>query len=240
MAEADKNAQEKKLSTFAWMTAPVVVGVFLPILILVLNIIGTTLLLQELDVTEGSMFLFMIGFVPLVSVAAPIFFCLIYISPLQLKMRRAINIAVSILVTIPMILLAVTALDSEQYVITELPLKNGYDCHIYADSSWEVSRLLYYEIRKSDEIIIPLTRYGSDRGREKYKFRAVYAENDTIIGIIETDRDSQELIAIYDAQTNESWPGLSESRLVKKWTYTFLKLKKENVDMPTPGYFENN
>ena len=214
----------------------ILITVLLPITILLLNMLGTGFLLVKLPVvTEGDWFLFGIFFVPLILIATPIFFCLIHICPLKFKTRVIINNAISILITVPVILFTVA--DTEQYVLKRIPLKNGYQCRIYVDSFRDPLGSLYYEIRQGGDVKVRMTDYDSVMDTKGYEFRAIYADNDTVFGVIQISEYSKDLIVIYDSKINKSWP---RSEAIEEMSNAFRVLKNENPEMPHPSYFGNN
>ena len=178
--------------------------------------------------------------VPIVVFIAFMSFVLIHISSLSLRKKRTIALMIGCIVTVPIIIFAMINLD--QYVLREIPLKNSSICYIYFDAS---NRGLYYEIREGNKIVIPKTLFAIDNERKNYHFQAIYAEHKMIIGILDLSEPRPALIAIYDMNTNESWPRLhtheesDNPQVFKKWMAIYEKLQKENPDIPIPYYFSS-
>ncbi|MCK5000333.1 MAG: hypothetical protein KAS23_12390 [Anaerohalosphaera sp.] len=218
--------------------------VILPSILLPLGIVGICYLSANLSfIAEGVAFVIWLVFLPMSILVGPILFLLIHCAlPFGFKKRRATSLAACSLILVLITLFAVTA--KEEYMIGKITLKNGYQCKIYAATCWEVSRPLCYEIRKDGTILVRKTYFDSDSGDGEYEFRAVYSDNDTIIGIIQISSDSEKLLAIYNVLNNESWPRLRydevsyDPKVIEKWTNIFMKLQKENPTIPVPILFK--
>jgi hypothetical protein len=148
---------------------------------------------------------------------------------------------------LPLVLVAYALLFPEHQTIQKIPLKHGYSCTIYGKIFDDLSGGgLYYQFQKGRSVVVPMNLYAYGfRGNadEEYRFSAIYAADEAIIGILDISAFSQkshQLIAIYDTRINESWDShtYSEDPAFKsKWRSIFQQLQEENPGVPVPRDF---
>jgi hypothetical protein len=76
-------------------------------------------------------------------------------------------------------------------------------------------------------IVIPKTLFHVDMD-EDHSYSLIYAENQSIIGVLETTTSPANLKAIVDFRTRTSWP---RTEYYEGWRIRIQKLQKENPDV---------
>lgn len=137
----------------------------------------------------------------------------------------------------------ISYLCSRRETIAELDVQSQRAVIITADSCWEVSRPIYYEVREAGRVVTPTTFIGGDSGNDPHDYEVIYAESGALVGVIETSAPLPELVIMQDFKSGESWPRLRENELSyaepvqRKWKDIFERLRRENPQLPTPDYF---
>jgi hypothetical protein len=112
--------------------------------------------------------------------------------------------------------------------IAELDAGDNRIIAISAASCWEgIGRPLYYEVRDNGMVVISKTLFCVDMG-EEHSYSLIYAENQSIIGVLEITTSSPNLRAIVDFRTRTSWP---RSEFYEGWRIRIQKLRQENPEV---------
>ncbi|MGB8703208.1 MAG: hypothetical protein WCD18_27630, partial [Thermosynechococcaceae cyanobacterium] len=133
---------------------------------------------------------------------------------------------------------------SSRESIAELDVQSQRTVIIMAGRCWEISRPIYYEVREAGRLVTPTTYISGDSGNEAHAYKVVYAESGALVGVIETTRAQPELVLIQDFKSGESWPRLRDNEVSyeepvqRKWKDIFERLRRENLQIPTPDYFK--
>ena len=185
-------------------------------------------------------------------IGMPIIFTLVYRSSWRWQRKAALNLLISWTCTLPFILYA--WLSPEHTLMTVLSLKQDYTCRIYVSSgaNTQSMRFFSYEIRHKQRILIPKTIFSDDEsgGKNDDRFEAIYANHDTIIGIVRRANLSPsdqpgELIAMYHHPMNVTWwpyylrSSDADPETLTQWKEAFTKLKLIAPDLPVPHDFSD-
>jgi hypothetical protein len=76
-------------------------------------------------------------------------------------------------------------------------------------------------------VVIPKTLFNVDMD-EDHSYSLIYAENQSIIGVLETTTSPPNLQAIIDFRTRTSWP---RSEYYEGWRIRIQKLQEENPEV---------
>ena len=135
------------------------------------------------------------------------------------------------------------SLCSKRATIAKLDLKHQRTAIVTAGSCWENARPLYYEINEAGRVITPTTYIGNDSGDDTHQYTVFYAEDESLIAVLETTSTPPEIIIMQDFKSGESWPRLrgnevsTDESVRQKWRGIFGKLQRENPQLPKPQYF---
>lgn len=130
-------------------------------------------------------------------------------------------------------------------LISELNVGINRFIKVTADSCWEVSRNLYYEVVQNSVVVSKKSRFDGDNGNNQHNYYVVYSNNKSLVGLIELVNNLPNIAAIYDFSSGESWPRLKDNELFgdyavrRKWQNIFRELQKENFNLHAPYYLLN-
>ena len=74
----------------------------------------------------------------------------------------------------------------------------------------EVSQSIYYQVKVDQKIVIPLCMICAGHDRGQLKFKTLLAKDGDLVGIFE-QKFPQEILAIHDFKSNNSWPRMKKS-----------------------------
>jgi hypothetical protein len=77
---------------------------------------------------------------------------------------------------------------------------------ISAEPCWEVGRALRYEVSERGIIISRKFLLEVDIGSERHSYTLIYAENRSLVGVLDTVTIPPHLVAIVDFRTGQTWP----------------------------------
>lgn len=122
--------------------------------------------------------------------------------------------------------------------LARINVGNNRTIFIYGETCWEISRGIYYEAHEGRKVIISPTLWDFDNPDENYNLEFITADNQSLVGIFDSNRPINEFFIIIDFRTGESWPRFMdgfEISLRKKNNF-FERLQKENpsIKIPTP------
>ena len=135
------------------------------------------------------------------------------------------------------------SLCSKRATIAKLDLKHQRTAIVTAASCWEHARPIYYEIKEAGQVITPTTYIGNDNGDDTHQYTVFYAEDESLIAVLETTATTPEIIIMQDFKSGESWPRFrdnevgTEESVRQKWRGIFDRLQRENPQLPKPQYF---
>ena len=128
--------------------------------------------------------------------------------------------------------------------ISELVVGNGRTIEITAQSCWEISRSVYYEVKENGNVVTPLCAMTFDSGSDRHRYAMLSARGGSLVGVVDTSQTPHELVILHDFGSGESWPRLRDFEVSyddavrKKWRGLFDQLKSENPELNRPKYFE--
>src|SRR5262245_38972689 len=99
----------------------------------------------------------------------------------------------------------------EQYVAATLNVDQNREIIIWADSYSENCEPYYYEVKENG--IVTSTIHFIGCNKDDPNFKLLFSRDRKIVGVIETEAP-EELLAIHDFGTGESWPS---GNLNDKW-----------------------
>ena len=90
--------------------------------------------------------------------------------------------------------------------IATLEAGEGKKIFIFAESEWEVSRGILYEVRTLEGVQVKRTlfMFAWPDDVNRLGFKLVRADGSDLVGVVE-NRDPKKLLIIHDFQTGESW-----------------------------------
>lgn len=128
--------------------------------------------------------------------------------------------------------------------ISALVVGKGRTIEITAQSCWEISRSVYYEVKENGKVVTPLYVITFDSGSDEHRYAIVSAKGGSLIGVVDTTQTPHELVILHDFRSGESWPRLRDDEVSydeavrKKWRDLFDQLQGENPQLHRPKYFE--
>ena len=114
---------------------------------------------------------------------------------------------------------------------------------ISAERCWEVGRGIHYEVREQDVVISPESLIDTDSG-ERHHYTTVYAENETLVGVLDTTVTPPKIVVIYDFKSRDTWPRARDDESSYGDAYEqqsrdlFSRLKLENPELVIPPYYQ--
>ncbi len=111
---------------------------------------------------------------------------------------------------------------------------------VTADSCGENARPIYYETREAGRVVTPATYNGNDSRDDSYEYTIFYAEDESLVAVLETTATPQKIVIMQDFKSGESWPRfpvneMGREELVKqKWKGVFERLQRENPQLTKP------
>jgi hypothetical protein len=131
--------------------------------------------------------------------------------------------------------------------LASFAVDHGQTIEITAQSSWEINRAIFYEVRDSaGKVITPRTFFSTDNGDDQHHYVAVFAEHQQLVGILETHADGRDLIIMQDLRTGDSWPRGKDDEVSygpdasARGRALFNRLKIQNPDLPRPDCLRDN
>jgi len=118
--------------------------------------------------------------------------------------------------------------------LTRVDAGNSRSVIFYADTCWEVSRNVFFEVQENGQPIIPRTGVGFHYSVD-YSFKVVSAENKSLVAVytpIVPDYDA--IFVMIDFGTREAWQAGEYSKGKAKGLEMFQRLKQANPDLPEP------
>jgi hypothetical protein len=128
--------------------------------------------------------------------------------------------------------------------ISEVVVGKGRTIEITAESCWEISRSVYYEVKENGNVVTPRCVITFDSGNDEHRYAVLSAKGGSLVGVVDTTRTPHELVILHDFRSGESWPRLRDYEVSydeavrKKWRNLFDQLKSENPELKKPEYFE--
>ena len=124
--------------------------------------------------------------------------------------------------------------------IARLDVREGREVLLTAGVCWEISRPIYYEIKKNGELVVPKSYLGGDSGFGEHQYEAIFGEGGSLVGILETTNGKRTLVVMQNFRTGDSWPRVKdwevsyEEHVVKRNLDLFDRLRKENPSLERP------
>jgi hypothetical protein len=104
----------------------------------------------------------------------------------------------------------------------------------YADTCWEVSRSVFYEVQENGQTIIPRTWLGRHFAIN-YTLKVVPAEDESLIVVYTSViPDYDAIFVMIDFRSRETWHNGENSQNGPKGLEMFRRLKQANPDLPEP------
>ena len=100
----------------------------------------------------------------------------------------------------------VTYLCSGKDVAEELGAGENRSIIITKERCFENNQAMYYEVRGEKGIIVPTTYLNGFDGSQPYEFKIVYAENQSLIGVVETKQGKPAVVIIQDFTNGDTFP----------------------------------
>lgn len=125
--------------------------------------------------------------------------------------------------------------------IAEVNLRHQRTILITADSCWEISRPIHYQVRAAGQVVTPKTYISSDYGSDSHAYQVIYAENGALVGVLETTATPPELLIMEDARSGRSWPEdlnrevAGQTSIQEKWRDIFERLQQEHPQLKIPA-----
>ncbi len=123
-------------------------------------------------------------------------------------------------------------------IYADLQLDNNRAILITAERCEENNRAIFYEVREGDHVVVPTTYLNGLDGNNALKFSMVYAEDRTLVGVIETSITPHDLVVMHDFKSGESWPRGKDNVVaygdteMKRGSEMFRRLSQENSQLP--------
>lgn len=131
----------------------------------------------------------------------------------------------------------VTYLCSGKDVADELWAGENRSIIIKKERCFENNQAMYYEVREGTSIIVPTTYLHGFDGSQPYEFKIVYAENQSLVGVVETKQGAPAVLIIQDFTKGETFPRPGDDEnwdsesYVKRAQSLYERLKRENPQM---------
>ena len=128
--------------------------------------------------------------------------------------------------------------------ISTLVVGKDRTIEITAQSCWEISRSVYYEVKENGRVVTPLYSMTFDSGSDEHRYAILTARGGSLVGVVDTTQTPHELVILHDFRSGESWPRLRDDEVSydaavrKKWRDLFDQLQSENPELKRPEYFE--
>ena len=128
--------------------------------------------------------------------------------------------------------------------ISTLVVGQGRTIEITAESCWEISRSVYYEVKENGNVMTPRYAMTFDSGNDEHQYAILSAKGGSLVGVVDTSQTTHELVILHDFGSGESWPRLRDDEVSyneavrKKWRDLFDQLQSENPELNRPEYFE--
>jgi hypothetical protein len=128
--------------------------------------------------------------------------------------------------------------------IAELAVGKARTIEITAQSCWEISRSIYYEVKENGNVVTPLYAMSFDSGSDEHRYAILRANGGSLVGVVDTTKTPNELVILHDFGSGQSWPRLRNNEVSydeavrKKWRDLFDELKSENPELNRPEYFQ--
>ncbi len=162
--------------------------------------------------------------------------------------RRVILVSIVALVFVCVFLCAnagniLDGLCKEDTAIADLDAGSNRHIIITGQSCWEVGRGLHYEVKDGGRIVSPKSLYDVDEGNS-HTYSLIYADNKSLVGVIEMTRKQSRILAIYDFNSGNTYPrpkddevGVEET-VQQRWRGLFQRLHQENPQIPIPSEYQ--
>jgi len=77
--------------------------------------------------------------------------------------------------------------------ISELVVGKGRTIEITAQSCWEISRSVYYEVKENGKVVTPLCAMTFDSGSDEHRYAILSAKGGSLVGVVDTTQESRGL-----------------------------------------------
>ena len=118
--------------------------------------------------------------------------------------------------------------------IAELDAGNNRIIAISGASCWEIGRTLYYQVTDHGTVIASKHLFDGDNGSTRHTYTLIYADNQSVVGVLETTVLPSELVIIVDFRTGQSWPRTPYGA----WRNRIERLQQENPQVEILTFFE--
>src|SRR5215467_12915663 len=65
-----------------------------------------------------------------------------------------------------------------------------------ADSCWDISRPIYYEVTQAGQVTTPTTYISNDDGSGSHDYQVFFAENESLVAVVESTAKPPELVVM--------------------------------------------
>jgi hypothetical protein len=123
---------------------------------------------------------------------------------------------------------------TQDTVLADLNAGNDRTITISAKSCWEIGRPIFYEVKDGGKIAFPKTFFNVDQGNHN-SYSLVFAENKSLVGVLDASTAPPEAVIIYDFTSNMVWPKQYGQSGTQKWRSIFLRLQYDNPQLSIPA-----
>jgi hypothetical protein len=126
----------------------------------------------------------------------------------------------------------------EDAILAQLDAGNDRLITISAQSCWEVSRAVDYEVRERGAVVSAKSLIDTDDGNDNsHNYSLIYAENKSLVGVTDNAATPAQVVVIYDFKSGDKWAVLGDTHKGQARDL-FSRLKLENPELNIPPSYQ--